>query len=235
MTDPTLVFPVQASDVPRYQNVLAVYSNASELERRRGRRTWPRAWDLARALAETHWHKSTQRRTIQAAAILAALSQHKSWSETVELATEAFKAGGQLNGGHFSAVTDKVALLFAGELPYDVLSGPSVRSRFTAIATRGETLAVPVDRHAAHVAYGRIMEDRERGQALRQTSSRNGYLASVDAYGTAAAAILHRDGVNLWPAQLQAICGVAWTNVLLGEDRGFMSEAALAARAKEDV
>ena len=92
-----------------------------------------------------------------------------------------------LNGGTFPAVSGKVAALFDGKAPDQVLSGPKVGATFWAIVHKGDTnYAVVVDRHTAHVAYGKVMEDRERNQALRQYVSRDGYGAVVRAYQEAA-------------------------------------------------
>ena len=221
MSDPTQAFPVQASDVPLWRNIMAVYDGTSDLERLRGLQWYERAWDFSRALAETHWHHGTQRRTIQAAGIVAALAQNTGWDRNVELALATFKAKGELNGGTFQTVRDKCGRIFKGEDPYAVLSGPKITAFFACIAAQGNCDDVCVDRHATHIAYGRILENRERNQALRQTQSRNGYEAVASAYRIACQHINRRDHAKLTPARLQAITWVAWRNVLLGEDRGF--------------
>lgn len=226
MADPTLTFAVQASDVPVWRNILAVYDGASDLERARGRVWYERAWDFSRALAETHWHHGTQRRTIQAAGIVAALAQNTGWDRNVELALATFKGKGVLDGGTFVPVRDKCTRIFKGEDPYDVLGGSKIRAFFACIAAQGNCDDVCVDRHACHIAYGQVLDNRARNQALRVTLSRDGYGAVVSAYRTACAHINRRDHDKLTPAKLQAIVWVAWRNELLGEDRGFQTNGA---------
>lgn len=221
MGDPITTFDVQAADVPLWTNFVKVYDRSSALERQRGARWYLNAWRFARALAETHWHHGTQRRTIQAAAIVAALGQQTSWERNQELALETFAGKGTLNGGTFEPVRDKCSRLFAGEQPYDVLGGAKITAFFACIAAQGECTDVVIDRHMAHIAYGRILENRERNQALRVTKSRDGYGACVDALRIACAFVNDRDGTSWTPAKFQAIDWVTWRDVLLGEERGF--------------
>ena len=230
--DPTKVFEVMPSDIPLWQNIVAVYDGSSELERRRGGRWYTNAWRFSRMLAETHWHNGkavrnvgagTQRKTMQAAGIVALLAQNTSWERNQELATELFASKGELAGGTFSSVIDKCGRVFRGEDPFAVVGGPKISAFLACIAAQGECDDVTVDRHAAHIAYGRIMGDRERGQALRVTKSRNGYDTVARAYQMAAEYINKRDSEHWSPAKIQAITWVAWRHVLLGEDRGFIT------------
>jgi hypothetical protein len=221
MGDPIATFGLEASDVPRWLNFVIVYDGTSELERRRGDRWYQHAWDQARAYAETHWHHGTQRRTIQAAAIVAALSQNTGWDRTLELATETFKAKGQLDGGTFEPVRDKCLRLFRGEEPYAVLGGPKITAFFACIAAQGNCADIVIDRHMAHMAYGQILEDRVRNQRLRQTKSRDGYGACANELAKACNYVNKRDSEHWTPAKFQAVLWVAWKDVLLGEERGF--------------
>jgi hypothetical protein len=222
MANPTIAFRLSPGEdaLPSWANVVRVYDETTELERARGREWYRNAYRFARALAETHWHTTGQRRTDQAVGIVAALAQNTSWERNQELALETFAARGRLPGGTFATVVAKVQRIFDGEKPLDVLSGPKIRSFYLAIAAQGNTTTVVVDRHAAHIAYGRVLSDRERNQALRQGVKRDGYGDVADAYAKAATYINERDSEHLSPAQLQAITWVAWRNVLLGEARG---------------
>jgi len=222
MANPTTAFRLNpgVDALPSWANVVRVYDETTELERARGRSWYENAWRFARALAETHWSSGTQRRTVQAAGIVAALAQNTSWERNQELALETFANKGALPGGTFKTVIDKVQRIFDGELPYEVLSGPKIRAFYAGIASKGQTDIVTVDRHAAHIAYGRVLSDRERNQALRVGVKRNGYSDVQAAYVQATTYINERDSEHLSPAQVQAITWVAWRNVLLGEARG---------------
>jgi hypothetical protein len=223
MGDPITTFGVVESDVPLWTNFVTIYDGTSELERRRGDGWYAFAWNQARAYAETHWHHGTQRRTIQAAAIVAALSQNTGWDRTLELATATFKAKGQLDGGTFEPVRDKCLRLFRGEEPYAVLGGPKITAFFACIAAQGNCADVVIDRHMAHMAYGQILDDRVRNAKLRQTKSRDGYGSCADALAQACHYVNRRDSEHWTPAKFQAALWIAWRNVLLGEERGFTS------------
>jgi hypothetical protein len=223
MADAISTFGLREADIPLWTNFVAVYDGTSELERRRGERWYAYAWNQARAFAETHWHHGTQRRTAQAAAIVAALSQNTGWDRNLELAVAVFRAKGELDGGTFEPVRDKCSQLFHGSDPWQVLGGPKITAFYACIIAQGECADVVVDRHIAHIAFGRILEDRERNRKLRQLVSRDGYQAVVDALIKACDYINRRDSEHWTYAKFQAICWVAWRNVLLGEERGFTS------------
>jgi hypothetical protein len=224
VADPISIFGVVGADIPLWRNFVCVYDQTSELERRRGARWYLNAWRFARALAETHWHHGTQRRTIQAAAIVAALGQQTSWERNMELALETFAAKGALAGGTFTPVRDKCSRLFGGEQPYDVLGGPKITAFFACIAAQGDCDDVVVDRHIAHIGYGQILDDRDRNAKLRQSKSRDGYEGVVAALRAACDHVNRRDGIDWTYARFQAICWVGWRNVLLGEERGFLRQ-----------
>lgn len=223
MGDPIATFGVQSADIPLWTNFVNIYDGTSELERRRGDGWYTYAWNQARAFAETHWHHGTQRRTAQAAAIVAALSQNTGWDRNLELAVAVFRAKGELDGGTFEPVRDKCSRLFHGGDPWEVLGGPKIRAFYACIIAQGNCDDVVVDRHIAHMAYGRIMEDRERNRKLRVLVSRDGYGAVVDALIQACLYVNRRDSEHWTPAKFQAALWVAWRNVLLGEERGFTS------------
>jgi hypothetical protein len=223
-------FGVTATDVPDWRNFVAVYDGTSELERRVGANWYARAWDFSRMLAETHWHKGptvrnigagTQRRTIQAAGILAVLSQHKSWEVNQMLAIETFKSRGALAGGHFEPVREKCRAIFDGGDPFSFARGPKISAFLACIAAQGKCSDVVVDRHIAHIAFGQILDDRARDRKLRITKSRDGYGSVADALLQAVAFVNERDSEHWAPADFQATVWHAWRQELLGEDRGF--------------
>lgn len=224
MGDPIATFGVTAADVPLARNFTDVYDLTSDLERARGAGWYTFAWNQARAYAETHWHHGTQRRTAQAAAILAVTSQNTGWDRNLELAVAVFRAKGDLTGGTFAPVRDKCSRLFHGEDPWQVIGGPKVRAFYACIIAQGNCDDVVIDRHMAHIAFGQILEANQRNTKLRQTKSRDGYGACVDALRQACRYINQRDGAHWTPAKLQATLWCAWRNVLLGEDRGFTTE-----------
>lgn len=221
MGNPAYVFGTADYDGPDWRNIIAVYDGTSELERRRGREWYRNAWRFSRALAETHWHAGTQRRTIQAAGILAALAQNTGWDRNMELALETFAAKGELAGGTFASVRDKCSRIFQGERPELVLGGPKITAFYACIAAQGDCDDVCVDRHAAHIAMGRPLSNEDRARLLRVNKTYNGYGRFVEAYRLAAHYINQRDSEDISPAQLQATVWVAWRAELLGEDRGF--------------
>lgn len=224
MANPSATFNLRPGQdtLPAWANVVMVYDQTTELERARGRAWYANAHRFAKALASTHWHRTgaEQRRIDAAVAITAALAQNTSWERNQELALETFDSRGALSGGTFKTVVDKVKRIYDGERPLDVLTGPKIRAFYQCIAAKGRTDVVCVDRHAAHIAYGRVLSDKERNQALRQNKSRDGYADVASAYVTAATYLNERDSEDLSAAELQAITWVAWRNVLLGESRG---------------
>jgi hypothetical protein len=230
MGDAVRTFGVMAADVPIWRNFVAVYDGTSELERRVGASWYARAWDFSRMLAETHWHKGptvrsigagTQRKTMQAAGIVAVLSQNKSWETNMMLAIETFKSKGALGGGTFERVRDKCREIFDGADPFTVASGPKITAFLACIAAQGRCSDVVVDRHIAHIAYGQILDDRERNRRLRQNKTRDGYANVANELLAAVRYINERDSEEWAPAQFQAIVWHAWRQELLGEDRGF--------------
>lgn len=193
------------------RNVTATYIGATDLERDEGMRWYEAARALARALAETHWGSGRPRDVRRAAGVIAVLSPNVSWGRNVQLATLAFKDGKA--SGTFSRNTDKADKILAGADPADVIGGPKVTNFFQNILTGGENDGVTVDRHAAHIAMGRILSDDERGKLLKVTKAFDGYGRIVDAYREAA----WRLGIA--PAKLQAVTWTAHRNGLEGRVR----------------
>lgn len=218
MGNPARVFQTRDHGQPDWRNVVAVYDGTSELERADGRAWYQDAWNLASALAEKHWHSGSQRKAGQAAGILAALAQNTGWDRNVQLATQTFAARGFLARGTFPLVREKCTRIYQGENPRKVLGGDKIKAFYECIVAKGRTNTICVDRHAFHVAMGRVVTDRERQRYLGR---KLGYALTSQAFLTALEYINLRDSEELAGAQLQAICWVAWRNELLGENRGF--------------
>lgn len=195
----------------RVQNILAMYGAATDTEREAGLRWYEAARSLARALAETHWGPGRPRTLKHAAGIIAAVSPNVSWSRNVQIATLAFKDG--YASGTFTRNCEKADRILTGEDPMMVLSGPKVTNFYLNILSAGENNSVTIDRHAVHIAEGRIFTDHERTKMLRINGTYNGYGEFVDAYREAAWR------VNLSAAKLQAIVWVAYRNTLEGRVR----------------
>lgn len=205
-------------NLPSTNNVLRVYAKASVLQHEQGVKWYVRERDYGRALADTHWRKGSPRTLDHAIGIMAALSPMVPWDYAKQLALQCYRERG-LRGGHFGQFVSKANLIYEGADPRDILGGPKVRSFYQALSSAGtDPDVVVVDRHAAHVAMGDVLDDRERSNLLRQTISRDGYQEVSNAYRRAARELGDENGVSLTPSQLQAIVWVTWRAWLLGEE-----------------
>jgi hypothetical protein len=150
------VIPVtlNAETVERYiRNVTEAYDRTNN-----GQRDHGAAWYR---VANQHAYAVGDGDVKVGAAVIAALSANKSWSENLRLATQC--RDGQL-GGHVRDTLDKVERLYEGEEPETVLPMGSKTGHFyRCILDPYDPRPVVIDRHAHDVAVGEIYGNRDRG------------------------------------------------------------------------
>lgn len=140
----------------------------------------------------------------QAAGVIAALSPMMPWERNMMLAVRAYEDGAA-SGALFSSVA-KADRIMSGESAGDVLGGDKVRNFWGIIADPEHSDAVCIDRHAFDVAIGRVTDD-----ATRRVLGRVGvYGAFAEAYRRAARALSRETGLDVTPAQVQAVTWVVW-------------------------
>lgn len=113
-----------------------------------------RAWyPAARAIAASLEPSNVPR----AAAVLATLSPMRSWPQNARLARVAYALAAEGRVTDTPTMGDqrrKLARLFAGEAPLDVLGGDKVRAFYATIVDHSHSVAV-IDRHAVAIVEGR--------------------------------------------------------------------------------
>lgn len=195
------MIPTKPSDTTRrryIRNILAVYNEASEDQRRRGAEWYRAAHELADFLSEGN--------TRQGAGVIAALSANKAWYLNQRLARDAFN--GNVHG-HVHNALEKVAKILSGVDPAEVLPMDAKTGNFyRCIVDPDDAEAVVIDRHAHDVAVGRPYGDADRG-----LSAKSRYAVLSLAYRNAAAKL----GVT--PSVLQATTWIVWTEHLAGVKR----------------
>ena len=189
-------------------NILKAFDSASNDDIAHGA-GW---YDGARALAESLDPANVRR----GAGVIAALSPMLSWPQNLLRAKEVFETGTTRG---LSRNVAKAVRIYNGEDPIDVLSGEKVRSFFHNIM--GDDEGVTIDRHAIDIAYGRVMSDKERAEAVKRTKARDGYAILRQAYLDAAAILSGPEyGYDLSGAQLQAIVWVYWRRNVIANFHG---------------
>ena len=175
---------------PSMENIIKAYLSAAPNDIEDGM-SW---YDSANTLARTLSPEDTAR----GAGVIAALSPLTSWPLNVRRAHEVFNTG---TTSGLKRNVSKAVRIFNGETPLDVLSGPKVRSFYLNIMGQDTLESVTVDRHAIDVAYGMVMDDKQRAMAIR---GKAGYSKIAQLYLDAA------QSLNITGAQLQAITWVYW-------------------------
>jgi hypothetical protein len=195
------MIPTKPSDTTRRRytrNIIKVYNEATEDQKRQGAEWYRHAHQLADLLSEGQVR--------QGAGVLAALSANKAWDINQRLARDAFD--GNVHG-HVSNALGKVAKILSGVDPAEVLPMDMKTGNFyRCILDPEDAEAVVIDRHAHDVAVGHPCGDDDRG-----LSAKGRYAVLSLAYRNAAAKL----GVT--PSVLQATVWVAWTESLAGVKR----------------
>ena len=141
------------ADVRGYTtNIVEAWHAANDASKQLGRNWYTVAHQLAATLDDD---------VRVGAAVMAALSANKSWSQNVRLAVDA--ASGNVHG-HVGDALDKVHRLLAGEEPETVLPMGSKTGHFyRCIANPADDYAVVIDRHAHDIAVHEVYGGRDRG------------------------------------------------------------------------
>lgn len=179
-------------------NIVKIYNQASEDQKRRGAEWYRTAHELADFLSEGDVKRG--------AGVIAALSANKAWDINQRLAHDAFNGNAH---GHTGDNLAKVAKILAGADPETVLPmGLKTGNFYRCILDPDDQEAVCIDRHAHDVAVGAPWGDRNRG-----LGAKGRYAVLSLAYRNAAAKL----GVS--PSVLQATTWVMWTESLAGISR----------------
>lgn len=175
-------------------NILKTYAAASEAERAEGLSWYPRARRYAEDLAGRYGKAA---RVVSG--VIAALSPMTSWEQNIKDAENLLRIGRRAVVTTYKANKQKAERIILGAEPAHNLGKFKTLSFFECI--EGNAAQVCIDRHAAAVAYGRPLTERERGQVTGRT-----YERLQNAYRRAAAAL------NLKAYEIQAIVWVSWRN-----------------------
>lgn len=180
------------------RNIINVYNQATEDQKRRGAEWYRTAHELADFLSEGDVKRG--------AGVIAALSANKAWDINQRLAHDAFNGNAH---GHTGDNLAKVAKILSGVDPETVLPmGLKTGNFYRCILDPDDQEAVCIDRHAHDVAVGAPWGDRNRG-----LGAKGRYAVLSLAYRNAAAKL----GVS--PSVLQATTWVVWTESLAGISR----------------
>jgi hypothetical protein len=195
------MIPTNPSDTTRRRytrNIINVYNQATEDQKRRGAEWYPTAHQLADFLSEGDVRTG--------AGVIAALSANKAWDLNQKLARRAFEGEA---GGHTADNLAKVAKILSGVDPAEVLPmGLKTGNFYRSILDPADPEAVTIDRHAHDIAVGRPYGDADRGLGAK---GRYAVLSLV--YRNAAAKL------GILPSELQATTWVVWTESLAGVKR----------------
>lgn len=209
---------------PTTTNVLKAFWSATPEEFEEGRAWYANARKLAMGLAHSQikgyyddleYNEKWDVEVRKAVAVIAVLSPQVHWDRNVEMARNAYVIASYQNYDRsesrdswpgLKANFDKAMRILDGEKPEDVVSGPKVTAFYHAITDANDPRGIVIDRHAFDVAVGRVMDDKTRGIVLGRAGA---YASFVRAYERATVA-LQAFYPGITPAEVQAICWVAW-------------------------
>ena len=190
-------------------NICAILDAATAAEWAEGVAWYRKARTVAGIVGRAAGYKGKRAYTV-GAGVVAALSPSCAWDTNMAAALAVADNGGQRLGTDASrfqnaANVAKAARIMGGAPVLDVLGGDKVRAFFACIADPSDSHAVCVDRHAAAVAFGRSLSEKEMREAVKVTKKGgSNYERIADMYRAAAAAR------GLSPMDVQAITWVAW-------------------------
>jgi hypothetical protein len=188
-------------DIPRVENVLAVYNGASAHALREGISWYTDAHNYAILLCMNY-----DISVAQAAGIIAALSPMNGWENNKRKATQLIRQNNGEGCGLLRNVAKAEAILFGGfDIdPLDILGGDKVRAFYQTILDPTADIVPVIDRHAFDIAVGERTDERRRGALGRKGV----YGQFADVYREAARI------VGIGAPQMQAITWVAWREAL---------------------
>ena len=216
------------SDADAISNIAAVLDLATAQDYADGISWYRRARRTAGVIGRLLGYKGAKAYR-QGAGIIAALSPSCEWDRNVSVAFAVVRNGGEWRADDDSkyqsrANIDKARAIMLGARPLDVLGGDKVRNFYACIIEPSNSYAVCIDRHAAAVAYGRTLSEREMSNAVAVLATVSRYEAIADAYRAVAAAR------GLLPMDVQAITWVTWRRLKDGA-RTFTIDDALVVSA----
>ena len=175
-------------------NILKVYAESTEKEKADGLSWYPAARRYAEDLAGRY---GVAARVVSG--VIAALSPMTSWEQNTKDAEQFLRFKSRATVTTYRANKRKAARILKGFEPAANLGRYKTLSFFECI--EGNNAQVCIDRHAAAVAYGRVLTNRERDTIRGVT-----YERLQNAYHKAAQVL------NLKAYELQAITWVSWRN-----------------------
>lgn len=178
---------------PSAVNIIDVYRLATVAELVEGREWYPTAHALAVELDPSNPRRG--------AGVIAVLSPQLSWKWNVVRAREAYATG----KGAGCLGKDKATRILAGEDADSVVGGKKVRAFFECIADPAAK-TVCIDRHAFDIAVGRVTNDKSRNALTRKGV----YESFAEAYVRAAEMLSAESGLDITPAEVQAITWTVW-------------------------
>lgn len=182
---------------PCMWHILGTVRIADRAEYREGMEWYPRTYSLAESLDSSDIDR--------ASAVIAVLSANTAWPRNVTLARRAYD--GTLNNGTLPGSIAKVKALLSGGDPSDIVAGPKIVQFWHCIRTAGMHPTVPIDRHALHIAIGRVLPMEDTLKVLKwkvtHPTFHRAYSESAESLGILA-------------TQVQAVSWVAWRNRLSG-------------------
>lgn len=171
------------------ENILAVYSRATDAERADGASWYVMAHNLAMDMSGGDAYKG--------AGVIAAFSPMQKWDINVRNAQNAFLTG--IATGHTKTMCAIAQRILDGEHAMDVLKGDKTRAFCDAIATAGKSSIATIDRHAHDIAVNSLdFTDNTRNIGKRL------YREMAAAYAEAA------DIAGISVNEMQAITWVVW-------------------------
>ena len=186
--------------VPQTRHITRLFRTATPEQIVAGAAWYEDAHEVATALATKNGV------TLEVAAgVLAALSPLQSWGANVNLAARFLAAGG-LHAGYLSVGLAKARAILAGADPVVTLAGDKTVNFYKSIVTRGRE-GVTIDRHAWSLAV-----NVRYAEGNIPTIKGKRYAHAVEAYKRAARILSREYGIEITPAQVQAVTWVLWRN-----------------------
>lgn len=190
------------NDIPRTENVMAVYNGASAYAMREGLSWYSDAHNFARSLAKRNG-SATRENVMTAAGIIAALSPMNGWENNKRKALQLVTQGNGEGCGLYMNV-EKAMAIYNGATPLSVLGGNKVRAFYMTILDPTADIIPVIDRHAFDIAVGERTDDKRRGILSRKGV----YVEFANVYREAARI------VGIGAPQIQAVTWCAWRESL---------------------
>lgn len=229
-----------------HDHIVAHWNAATDDERASGKRWYPDAGLVAKALGTLHHGEHPAGNTHLAAGMIANYSPQTGWDDNKHNAARALHEGKGIGGkgsGIFASAkqADTANRLMAGEHHTDIMKTPKV-SDFAHLVEHGGDADpnkphVVIDRHALAVAS----QHPDSGERLPDdhyekfpSSQRHYYGHVVDAYHRASAVISHQEGEHVPPHAVQATTWLARQRLNQTAERAIAQQDPSAPRVRLD-